>query len=32
VRQFLLASGRPVTTSLAAVVGPTRSLRRMLVG
>jgi len=32
VRQFLLASGRPVTTSLATLVGPDRSLRRMLVG
>lgn len=32
VRQFLLASGRPVTTSLATVVDPTRSIRKMLVG
>lgn len=32
VRQFLLASSTPVTTSLATVVGPTRSLRKMLVG
>jgi hypothetical protein len=32
VRQFLVASGRSPTTSLATVVGPTRSLRRMLVG
>jgi hypothetical protein len=32
VRHFLLASGRPVTTGLASVVGPSRSLRKMLVG
>ena len=32
VRQFLLASGRPVTTGLASLVGPARSLRKMLVG
>jgi hypothetical protein len=32
VRQFLIASGRPVTTGLAALVGPARSLRKMLVG
>jgi hypothetical protein len=32
VREFLVASGRPVTTSLASVAGPSRSLRKMLVG
>jgi hypothetical protein len=32
VRQFLLTSGRPVSSSLAALVGPTRSLRTMLLG
>jgi hypothetical protein len=32
VRQFLLASGRPATTGLASVVGPERSLRKLLVG
>jgi len=32
VRQFLLASGRPVATGLATLVGPARSLRKMLVG
>lgn len=31
-RQFLLTSGRPVTTGLATLVGPTRSVRTMLVG
>jgi hypothetical protein len=32
VRQFLLANGRPVTTGLATLVGPARSVRAMLVG
>ena len=32
VRHFLVASGRPVTTGLASVAGPDRSLRKMLVG
>jgi hypothetical protein len=32
LRQFLIASGRPVTTGAATVVGPSRSLRAMLVG
>jgi hypothetical protein len=30
VRQFLQASGRPVTSGLASLAGPTRSLRQML--
>jgi hypothetical protein len=32
VRQFLLTSGRPVTTSLATLVGPTKSVHKMLIG
>jgi hypothetical protein len=32
VRQFLLTSGKPVTMGLAAVVGPTRSVHKMLAG
>ena len=32
VRNFLVASGRPVTTGLATVVGPGRSLHKMLAG
>ena len=32
VRQFLLTSGKPVTTGLAAVVGPARSVHKMLTG
>jgi hypothetical protein len=32
VRQFLQASGRPVTSSLASIVGPARSVRTMLLG
>jgi hypothetical protein len=32
VRQFLLASGRPADSSLAPLVGPSRSLHRMLTG
>ena len=32
VRQFLLTSGKPVTTGLAAVVGPARSVHKMLAG
>lgn len=32
VRQFLLTSGKPVTTGLAAVVGPTRSVHQLLAG
>jgi hypothetical protein len=32
VREFLIASGRPVTSSLAALVGPAKSLHKMLVG
>jgi len=32
VRQFLLASGRPVSTSMATLVGPAKSLHKLLVG
>jgi hypothetical protein len=32
LRQFLLTSGNPVTSSLATLIGPARSLRRMLLG
>lgn len=32
VRQFLQTSGRPVTSSLASLVGPARSVRRLLLG
>jgi len=32
VRQFLQTSGRPVTSSLAPLVGPARSVRKMLLG
>jgi len=32
VRQFLLTSGKPVTTGLAAVVGPAKSVHKMLAG
>lgn len=32
LRQFLIASGRPVTTPVAAVVGPDRSVHHLLVG
>jgi len=32
VRQFLLTSGKPVTTGLATVVGPTRSVHQLLAG
>jgi len=32
LRQFLQQSGRPVTSSLAAVVGPSRSLRALILG
>ena len=32
VRQFLLTSGKPVTTGLTTVVGPTKSVHKMLAG
>ena len=32
VRAFLEASGRPVTTGLASVVGPPKSVRALLLG
>jgi len=32
LRQYLLQSGRPVTSSLAAVIGPSRSLRSLILG
>jgi hypothetical protein len=32
VRQFLQSSGRPVTSSLASLVGPTKSVRKLIVG
>jgi len=32
VRQFLQASGRPVSTGLATLVGPTKSVHKLLVG
>ena len=32
VRQFLITSGKPVTTGLATVVGPARSVHKMVVG
>lgn len=32
VRQFLQNSGRPMTSSLASLVGPTKSVRKMLLG
>jgi len=32
LRQFLQQTGRPLTSSLAAVVGPTRSLRALILG
>lgn len=32
VRQFLLTSGKPVTTGLATIVGPTKSVHTMLAG
>ena len=32
VRQFLITSGKPVTTGLAAVVGPARSVHKLLAG